>query len=110
VRPKSRQARLRSEYASWYPNVTVTTWYPVLTLVRKVTRQLVHGDPRSSPRWAVGGRTLDDRHFEFRGGVERDAGLRTRAGDTTVWPAAGDQPQPPTIPRQGPVREEKHRR
>jgi len=43
---KSRQARLRSEYASWYPKVSVTTWYPVLTLVRKVTRQMVHGRHR----------------------------------------------------------------
>jgi hypothetical protein len=104
-----RKARLRSEYASWYPDISVTTWYPVATLVRKVTRQLVHGegDPRSSPRWAVGGRTLDDRHFEFRGGVERDARWRTRAGDTTVWPAAARQPRPSS---QGSGQEEKHRR
>jgi hypothetical protein len=105
----SRKVRLRSEYASWYPNVSATTWYPVLTLVRTITRQLVHGggDPRSSARWAAGGRILDDRHFEFRGGVQRDSGWRTRAGDTTVWPAAVDQRYPP---HPSSVREDKHRR
>lgn len=87
VEAESRQARLRSEYASWYPDVSVTRWYPVSTLVRMVMRQLVHGDPGPSPRWAPGARPLDDRHFEFRGGAERDATWRTRAGDTTVWPA-----------------------
>ena len=76
----SRQGRLRPEYASWYPGVPMTRWYPVSILVRMVARQVAHLDPR-------GGRTLDDRHFEFRGGVERDASWRTRAGDTTVWPA-----------------------
>ena len=104
---KSRQATLRSEYASWYPKIAVGTWYPVLTVVRKVKRQLVRGDPRSSP--GSGARILDDRHFEFRGGVERDASLRTRAGDTTVWPAAGDQGRPPAIPRQSHIQPEKRR-
>jgi hypothetical protein len=88
---QSRQAKVRPEYASWYPSVSATSWYPVSLLVRMVAQQLVHGEPGLSPRWAVGGRTLDDRHFEFRGGVERDAGWRTRAGDTTVWPAGSDR-------------------
>ena len=84
---RSRQARLRPEYASRYPKIAVATWYPVLTAVRKVKRQqLLGGGPRSSPRSSR--RILNDRHFEFRGGVERDASYRTRAGDTTVWPAA----------------------
>ena len=104
---ESRQAKLRPEFTSWYPNVSVTQWYPVSTLVHIVTRQLVHGDPGSSPRWAVGGRSLDDRHFEFRGGVERDARWRTRAGDTTVWPAGAKQRQ--TSPRGG-TPEDKDRR
>ena len=86
VEATSRQARLRPEYGSWYPNLSVTRWYPVTTLVRLVARQLVHHDPPASPRWAPGSRPLDDRHFEFRGGLERDAAWRTRAGDTSVWP------------------------
>ena|SRR5689334_3414491 len=94
-----RQAKLRSEYASWYPSIWVATWYPVLAVLRKVTQQLVRGDPDSAPRWAAGDRILDNRHFEFRGGVERDAGLRTRAGDTTVWPAGTREAHPPATHR-----------
>ena len=103
---KSRQAKLRSEYASWYPKIAVDTWYPVLTVLRKVKRQLVRGDPRLSPRSS--GRILDDRQFEFRGGVQRDASLRTRAGDTAVWPAAIDQSHPSVIPGQSLVQPHKH--
>ena len=103
----SRQARLRPEYASWYPSVSATRWYPVSALVQIVMRQLVQGEPGSAPRWAASGRPLDDRHFEFRGGVERDATWRTRAGDTTVWPAGGMQPR---TAGQSSRPEEKHRR
>jgi hypothetical protein len=87
VEAKSREARLREEFASGYPDLSATRWYPVATLVRLVAHQLVHGDTGSgsSPRLS-GSRPLDDRHFEFRGGVERDATWRTRAGDTSVWP------------------------
>lgn len=81
----SREARLRPEFASGYGNLSVTEWYPVGMLVRLVARQLAQGDTGSSPRLS-GTRPLDDRHFEFRGGVERDAAWRTRAGDTSVWP------------------------
>jgi hypothetical protein len=90
VEGSPREARLRSEYASWYPSLSVTRWYRVSTLVRMVAGQLVRGEAGSSPRWAPGSRTLDDAHFEFRGGVERDTGWRTRVGDTTVWPAGVD--------------------
>ena len=93
AKAKPRQARLRPEYAAWYPDVSATRWYPVLKLVRAVMHQLVHSGPRSSPLWSPGSRALDDRHFEFRGGVERDAGWRTRAGDTTVWPAGAERGQ-----------------
>jgi hypothetical protein len=105
VRARSRQARLRSEYASRYPKIAVATWYPVLTAVRKVKRQLLLGDPRSSPRSS--GRILNDRHFEFRGGVARDASLRTRAGDTAVWPAAVAQGHRPATSGQSLVQPEK---
>jgi hypothetical protein len=93
VRATSRKARLRAEYASWYPNISTTAWYPVSTLVRKLTRQLRRGDgdPGSSPPWVAGARLLNDSHFEFRGGVQRDSTWRTRAGDTTVWPALRNQ-------------------
>jgi hypothetical protein len=62
-----REARLRGEYASWYPSITVATWIPAATVARKVARQLVYGVPRWAPRWKVSGRVLDERHFLFRG-------------------------------------------
>jgi hypothetical protein len=77
-----REARLRPEYASWYPGVTVAGWVPASTVARRVTRQLLHGEPRWAPRWEVGLRILDERHFLFRLGVARDPTLRTRAGDS----------------------------
>jgi hypothetical protein len=50
-------------------------------VARKVARQLLQGEPRWAPRWAVGPRVLDEQHFTFRRGVERDVTLRTRSGD-----------------------------
>ena len=58
-----REARLRPEYASWYPGVTVAGWLPVTTIVRAVTRQLLDGEPRGAPRSQVGPRILDECHF-----------------------------------------------
>jgi hypothetical protein len=76
-----RQARLRREYAPWYPTLSVTGWVPAATVARAVARQLVQGEPRWAPRWEVGPRLLDERHFMFRGGIERDGLLRTRLND-----------------------------
>jgi len=79
-----RQARLRNEYAAWYPTLACHVWIPAKTVARAVTRQLLDSGPLSAacPRWAMGARILDDRHFTFRGGVERaDCHPRTRAGD-----------------------------
>jgi hypothetical protein len=58
----------------------VATWLPAKMIARKVARQLLKGEPR----WEVGRRLLDERHFAFRGGPERSATLRTRAGDGTT--------------------------
>jgi len=79
-----RQARLRREYAAWYPTLPVLTWVPAPTVARAVARQLLEGEPHwaQAPRWEPGPRILDDRHFEFRGGAEaRGPELRTRRGD-----------------------------
>ena len=76
-----RQVRLRPEYAPWYPTISVSTWLPAQGVARKVARQLLEGEPRWAPRWAVGPRVLDERHFTFRRGEERDASGRTRLGD-----------------------------
>ena len=70
-----RQARLRTEYAAWYPSIAVNIWIRASTVARAVARQLLEnrqGQPWDlGPRWAVGNRILDDRHFTFRGGFER---------------------------------------
>jgi hypothetical protein len=77
----TRQVRIRSEYAPWYPTISVAVWLPAQLVARKVARQLMEGEPPWAPRWAVGPRLLDEQHFTFRRGVERGARGRTRLGD-----------------------------
>ena len=77
-----RQARLRREYASWYPAIQVTGWFPAAMLARKVARQLLEGEPAGAPRWEPGPRLLDDRHFMFRRGERGSRALRM--GDTDM--------------------------
>ena len=60
----SRQARLREEYATWYPTIPPGRWQLAEAVRRIVLRQLRHG----SPSWAPGPRILSDRDFEFQGG------------------------------------------
>ena len=81
---RGRQARLRREYAAWYPSIELPTWHPAKKLAGVVARQLLKGEPRhlEPPRWEPGPRILDDRHFEFRGGeAPRPSGTRTRRED-----------------------------
>jgi hypothetical protein len=77
----ARQARIRNEYAAWYPTLSVVTWVPARTVARKVARHLLDGEPSWAPRWAVGPRLLDPAHFEFRRGHDRDPTVRTRLGE-----------------------------
>ena len=93
-----RQARIRAEYAAWYPTIQVATWLPARSVARAVERQLL-GEPSQwslGPRWVPGPRLLDDRHFFFRGGSERDPVTRSRREDSTPGtgrPApSGEQP------------------
>jgi len=79
--PRRRQARLRNEFAAWYPTIAVNCWTPAVTLARKVAQQLSGDGPAWAPRWERGARILDDRHFDFRGGLSRPAHLRTRSED-----------------------------
>ena len=58
-----RQARLRPEYAEWYPRVAPARWQPAATVRRLVLRQLRRG----SPYWQPGARILSDSHFDFQG-------------------------------------------
>lgn len=90
-----RQARLRREYAPWYPLIGVTAWMPAQSAANAVRRQLVDGEPTWAPKWALGPRVLDDRHFLFRGGANRDVTQRTRSGDTAIT----QRGQPTAAPR-----------
>ena len=76
-----REARLRPEYASWYPNISVSAWMPASTASRVVRRQLLEGEPPWAPRWQPGPRILDEQHFKFRGGTQRRSDRRSRVGD-----------------------------
>ena len=86
-----RQARLRQEYASWYPTISITSWLPASTVARAVRRQLLEGEPKWAPRWQPGPRLLDDQHFQFRGGTQRRSARRTRIGDQPAEGQAGIQ-------------------
>ena len=77
-----REGRLKPEYAAWYPRITVCAWMPATTLRRAVARQLFDGDPPWAPHWEPGQHLLDDRHFQFRGGMHRSSDERTRREDT----------------------------
>ena len=68
----ARQARLRKEYAEWYPHLAPARWQLASTVRRIVLRQLRQG----SPHWKPGPRILSDEHFEFRGS--------SSAGDSQV--------------------------
>jgi len=79
-----RQARIRAEYAAWYPTIQVATWLPARSVARAVERQLL-GEPSPyslGPRWVPGPRLLDDRHFSFRGGKPRSPSIRSRREDS----------------------------
>jgi len=99
-----RQARIRAEYAAWYPTIQVATWLPARSVARAVERQLL-GEPSPyslGPRWVPGPRLLDDRHFFFRGGNSRNSATRSRredpssAGPDGTRPRSGDEEPRPT--------------
>jgi hypothetical protein len=62
--PAPRLARLRPEYADWYPSIIIRTWQEASLVAEAVQRQLATG----SPAWVPGSRVLSDAHFEFQGG------------------------------------------
>jgi hypothetical protein len=59
-----RQARLRSEYAEWYPDLWAREWHDAEWATEKVLQQQRKG----SPAWGLGQRILSEAHFEFQGG------------------------------------------
>jgi hypothetical protein len=68
--PALRLARLRREHAQMYPGLDPGVWYPAGSVAEYFVAWLVrHPGPEARQR----ARVLDSRHFEFRGGVPRDA-------------------------------------
>jgi hypothetical protein len=73
-----REARLRPEYAELYGELAPGTWMPARELAEILVRRA-----QAARRLSIHQRTLDPRHFEFRGGAPeiRPPGARTRRTD-----------------------------
>jgi hypothetical protein len=73
-----REARLRPEFASFYPSLEAGVWLPATTVGQKLL--LWHLTAAVAPQ---GERVMAEEHFEFRGGsaAESRNGARTRASD-----------------------------
>jgi hypothetical protein len=69
-----RKARLRPEYAAWYPQLPAGEWHDAGWAAEKVLQQHRKG----SPPWSLGRRTLSEAHFEFEGGDYRPLEGRDR--------------------------------
>lgn len=74
-----RQARLRPEYAELYPGLQPDAWFPAssvseMLIARARTRRSTHDTAQ---------RSLNPRHFEFRGGPDGEprGSVRSRASD-----------------------------
>lgn len=64
-----REARLRPEFARLYPGISPNAWHPAEQMLDIVAASRLLTGRRSGE--ILGARALDDRHFEFRGGVAR---------------------------------------
>ena len=69
-----RKARLRPEYAAWYPQLVAGEWHDAAVAAEKVLKQHRTG----SLPWSLGRRTLSEAHFEFEGGDYRPPAGRER--------------------------------
>jgi hypothetical protein len=74
----TREVRLRPLAASLYPEITAGAWLPARHVAELLTQRA-----RAARGLNVHQRTLDPRHFEFRGGPaeSRPANARTRTTD-----------------------------
>ena len=73
-----REVRVRPRYAQLYPDLPADVWVPARTFAELMVRRA--GSARSL---GIHRRTLDQRHFEFRGGAaeSRPSTARTRRTD-----------------------------
>ena len=74
----TREVRLRPSVAALYPEITPDVWLPARQVAEMLTTRA-----RVARGLNVQQRTLDPRHFEFRGGgtESRPANARTRVSD-----------------------------
>ena len=61
-----REARLRPEFADIYPELTPGQWEPAARIAEAVLARYLLQRMTDAP----GDRTLDESHFEFRGGAD----------------------------------------
>jgi hypothetical protein len=73
-----REVRLRAAVAALYPELKAGEWLPARDVAALLTQRA-----RAARGLNVHQRTLDPRHFEFRGGAaeSRPPNARTRTGD-----------------------------
>jgi hypothetical protein len=74
-----REARLRPEFAALYPGLTPGRWEPAARIAEAVLANVLLHEIGDAP---LADRTLNEQHFEFRGGTESDRPARAnRATD-----------------------------
>jgi hypothetical protein len=74
-----REARLRPEFAALYPGLTPGRWEPAARIAEAVLANVLLHEIGEAP---LADRTLNEQHFEFRGGTESDRPARAnRATD-----------------------------
>ena len=73
-----REVRVRPQYADLYPELSVGEWMPARSFAEAMVQRA-----SSARRLSIHRRTLDQRHFEFRGGPAepRPPRARTRRTD-----------------------------
>jgi hypothetical protein len=76
-----REARLRPEFASLYPGLTPGRWEPAGRIAEAVLANVLLHEMGEAP---LADRTLNEAHFEFRGGAEAERPARAdRASDSS---------------------------
>jgi hypothetical protein len=68
-----RRARLKPEFAAWYPSIHAGEWHHAWWLSEVVRRQL-----RRESIFPIGARVLSEQHFDFEAGERRPFAGRER--------------------------------